>query len=284
MDDSMRKLINLSQSDKRNLRNMVFDFNTGEHFTASIIFQLFCGLRYLHQDSLRFIHRDIKPDNILMKELSGGNWVLKIADLGLARHLQENESDVSAYVVTWPYRAPEVMIDDSYTFAIDIWSVGCIFSEMITGNQLFNRENQLSHFLRILFLVGFPEGTVLIDYIQKQMNEVPGMYGPNRICETYTDNILPTWNNQRITKQYIRDLLKRLLEYDPNKRLTAEEGVHLSMFNVLKSRSGKNDIAVEPYIPDVHCPTTEAGWKQLINRKLEAYDTERLNSLTSLWI
>ncbi|KAE9546977.1 hypothetical protein FO519_009811, partial [Halicephalobus sp. NKZ332] len=121
MDCSMCDLIHLSTTDPRNMKRMVWDGETGDYFTANILFQLFCGLRYLHQERLKFIHRDIKPDNVLFKQTGDGSWLVKICDLGLARQLNEDEANVTNYVVAWPYRAPEVMIGE-YTFAIDLWS------------------------------------------------------------------------------------------------------------------------------------------------------------------
>ncbi|KAE9546216.1 hypothetical protein FO519_010572, partial [Halicephalobus sp. NKZ332] len=108
MDSSMCDLIHLPTTDPKNMKRMVWDGETGDYFTADVLFQLFCGLRYLHQDRLKFIHRDIKPENILFKQTGDGSWLVKVSDLGLARKLNEDEANVTNYVVTWPYRAPEV--------------------------------------------------------------------------------------------------------------------------------------------------------------------------------
>ncbi|KAE9551514.1 hypothetical protein FO519_005282 [Halicephalobus sp. NKZ332] len=284
LDCSMRDLIRLPSTEPRQLHKMVWDPNSGDYFTADVLFQLFCGLRYLHQEKLKFIHRDIKPENILFKHMVGGNWSLKICDLGCARHLRETDANVSAYIVTWPYRAPEVMIGEPYSFPIDLWSVGCVLAEMITGKILFRREggNQLDHLFRIFYLVGLPEkNRVIPDFIRAKLNN-QNQYGPNRIYETFHDDVLPNWNHQRITKQFIRDLLKNLLEFNPNSRLTAENAANLPHFNFLENRSGINDIAQVEYNPvnedGFH---TESEWRRFIREQLDDYEDKRFDNASN---
>jgi len=93
-----------------------------------LIHQLLCGVEYLHHHHI--IHRDLKMSNLLLT--SRGE--LKIADFGLAR---EGAKDMTGRVVTLWYRAPELLLNaPSYTKAIDTWSVGCIFGELLQGTPL----------------------------------------------------------------------------------------------------------------------------------------------------
>jgi len=110
------------------------------------------GLDYLHKN--RVIHRDIKGGNILINR----HGVLKLADFGLARDLApetpgmaEGMYRYTRKVVTRWYRAPEIALEDSYyTTKIDVWSVGCVFAELISRKPLFPSSSDLNHFPTIL--------------------------------------------------------------------------------------------------------------------------------------
>lgn len=94
------------------------------------------------------LHRDLKPSNLLLST----DCDLKICDFGLARATPENHL-MTEYVVTRWYRAPELLLGTSdYTAAIDIWSVGCIFMEMMNRKTLFPGKDQV-HQLRLLMEV-----------------------------------------------------------------------------------------------------------------------------------
>eukprot|EP00965_Chrysotila_dentata_P080682 2661802-Pleurochrysis_carterae.AAC.2 len=95
------------------------------------------ALKYCHSGGL--VHRDLKPSNLLLNE----ECLLKVADFGLARSLRAlNESEGSAsvltdYVATRWYRAPEIILgSNSYTYAVDMWAVGCIIAEMFIGKPM----------------------------------------------------------------------------------------------------------------------------------------------------
>ncbi|XP_012567902.1 mitogen-activated protein kinase 4 isoform X2 [Cicer arietinum] len=107
------------------------------------LYQLLRGLRYVH--SANALHRDLKPSNLLLN----GNCDLKIGDFGLARTTSETDF-MTEYVVTRWYRAPELLLNCSeYTSAIDVWSVGCIFAEIMTRKTLFPGKDYV-HQLRLI--------------------------------------------------------------------------------------------------------------------------------------
>ncbi|OMJ27298.1 Mitogen-activated protein kinase CPK1 [Smittium culicis] len=107
------------------------------------IYQTLRALKYIH--SANVLHRDLKPSNLLLNS----NCDLKVCDFGLARGVNMGEDDNGAgfmteYVATRWYRAPEIMLTfKEYTKAIDIWSVGCILAEMISGRPLFPGKDSI---------------------------------------------------------------------------------------------------------------------------------------------
>lgn len=92
--------------------------------------QMFLGLSLMRKCNI--LHADLKPDNILVNE---GRNLLKICDLGSASDASDNE--ITPYLVSRFYRAPEIILGMPYDFAIDVWSVGCTLYEMYTGKILF---------------------------------------------------------------------------------------------------------------------------------------------------
>jgi mitogen-activated protein kinase 1/3 len=114
------------------------------------VYQVLRGLKYIH--SCKVLHRDLKPSNLLVNS----NCDLKICDFGLARGVDASQKDdrtetmlLTEYVVTRWYRAPEIMLAcHEYSYPIDVWSVGCIFAELILRKPLFPGDDyidQVSH-------------------------------------------------------------------------------------------------------------------------------------------
>ncbi|GJX80009.1 mitogen activate protein kinase [Tanacetum coccineum] len=114
------------------------------------LYQILCGLKYIH--SANVLHRDLKPSNLLLN----ANCDLKICDFGLARVTSET-AFMTEYVVTRWYRAPELLLNSSdYTADIDVWSVCCIFMELMDRKPLFPGRDHL-HQLRLrVELIGTP--------------------------------------------------------------------------------------------------------------------------------
>ncbi|BGP15885.1 mitogen activated protein kinase [Rhodosporidiobolus nylandii] len=113
------------------------------------------GLKALH--SAMILHRDLKPSNLLLN----ANCDLKICDFGLARSAMSSETEavgfMTEYVATRWYRAPEIMLTfKEYTFAIDVWSVGCILAEMLNGKPLFPGRDYHHQLTLILGVLGTP--------------------------------------------------------------------------------------------------------------------------------
>jgi len=98
----------------------------------SYLWQLLQGIAYCH--SHRVLHRDLKPQNLLVNL----NGLLKLADFGLARAFGIPIRSYTHEVVTLWYKAPEVLLGTKfYTTSVDIWSIGCIFAEMVSSHTSY---------------------------------------------------------------------------------------------------------------------------------------------------
>lgn len=121
--------------------------------------QILKGLQHMH--AVGILHRDLKPNNLLMNS----DCDLKICDFGLSRAIpnstEQNDKtfNMTDYVVTRNYRAPEVIFSQKqYGAEVDMWSVGCIFAELIRGKMLFPAENEKELLVMIIELCGsFPQ-------------------------------------------------------------------------------------------------------------------------------
>ncbi|KAG1098691.1 hypothetical protein G6F42_017948 [Rhizopus arrhizus] len=132
---------------------------TDAHFQY-FVYQICRGLKYIH--SANVLHRDLKPGNLLVN----ADCELKICDFGLARGYSSspegNAGFMTEYVATRWYRAPEIMLSfQKYTKAIDMWSVGCIFAEMLGGRPLFKGRDYVDQLNQILGILGTPDEETL---------------------------------------------------------------------------------------------------------------------------
>ncbi|XP_021907914.1 mitogen-activated protein kinase 7 [Carica papaya] len=176
------------------------------------IFQLLRGLKYLH--SANILHRDLKPGNLLVN----ANCDLKICDFGLARTSRGNEQFMTEYVVTRWYRAPELLLCcDNYGTSIDVWSVGCIFAEILGRKPIFPGTECLNQLKLIVNVLGSQQEADL-QFIDNQkarkfIKSLPYSRG------THFSHLYPHADPLAL------DLLRRMLVFDPSKRITVTEAL-----------------------------------------------------------
>lgn len=97
------------------------------------------------------MHRDIKPENILVSP----HGVVKLCDFGCARFINTSDESFTDYVATRWYRAPELLVGDQrYGKAVDVWAVGCLYAEMVTGDPLFPGDSDVDQLYRITKALG----------------------------------------------------------------------------------------------------------------------------------
>ncbi|KAI9003682.1 kinase-like domain-containing protein [Gaertneriomyces semiglobifer] len=185
---------------------------TDAHFQY-FVYQICRGLKFIH--SANVLHRDLKPGNLLVN----ADCELKICDFGLARGLSDTQQGfMTEYVATRWYRAPEIMLSfRNYTKAIDMWSVGCIFAELLGGKPLFKGRDYVDQLNQILSILGTPDDTTL------------RRIGSER-AQLYIRS-LPRMRKIPWTQLYPRappsalDLLEKLLTFDPAQRITVEQAL-----------------------------------------------------------
>ncbi|XP_078393627.1 mitogen-activated protein kinase 7 [Cetorhinus maximus] len=188
---------------------------TLEH-TRYFLYQLLRGLKYIH--SANVVHRDLKPSNLLVNE----NCELKIGDFGMARGLScrpdEPEPFLTEYVATRWYRAPELMLSlHGYSRAIDLWSAGCIFAEMLGRRQLFPGKNYLHQLQLILTVLGTPPerlvGSIGAERVRAYLRGLP------RRQPVPLSSLYPGADPQAL------ELLGLLLRFDPQERPSAPQAL-----------------------------------------------------------
>ncbi|EKV07468.1 hypothetical protein PDIG_73290 [Penicillium digitatum PHI26] len=208
---------------------------TDAHF-QSFIYQILCGLKYIH--SANVLHRDLKPGNLLVN----ADCELKICDFGLARGFsidpEENAGYMTEYVATRWYRAPEIMLSfQSYTKAIDVWSVGCILAELLGGRPFFKGRDYVDQLNQILHYLGTPNEETLARIgsprAQEYVRNLPFM------PKVAFKQLFPQANPDAL------DLLDRMLAFDPSSRISVEEALEHPYLHIW------HDASDEP-----NCPTT----------------------------
>lgn len=188
---------------------------TKEHYQF-FLYQLLRALKYIHTANV--YHRDLKPKNIL----ANANCKLKICDFGLARvAFSDTPTTVfwTDYVATRWYRAPELCgsFYSKYTPAIDIWSIGCIFAEVLTGKPLFPGKNVVHQLDLMTDMLGTPS----LDTISRVRNEKARRY----LTSMRKKQPVPFAQKFSNADPLALRLLERLLAFDPKDRPTAEEAL-----------------------------------------------------------
>ncbi|CAG9312659.1 CDKL2_1 [Blepharisma stoltei] len=114
-----------------------------------IMYQLVSAIKYCHSHNI--VHRDIKPENLLLTQ----NGILKLCDFGFARVLATLNGKYTDYVSTRWYRAPELLVgDNEYGKEVDVWSIGCICAELLTGLPIFPGDSDFDTLRHILSIIG----------------------------------------------------------------------------------------------------------------------------------
>jgi len=171
-----------------------------------LMYQMVCGVDFLHAN--RIVHRDLKPQNVLVT--SSGQ--VKLADFGLAR-IYDIHMVLTSVVVTLWYRSPEVLLTTSYATPVDMWSCGCIFAELFRRKPLFCGQSEADQLSKIFDIIGTP---AMEDW--PETCSLPWNTFANRM-QTSIYAAVPDVCQQG------KQLLERMLTFDPSQRMTASEAL-----------------------------------------------------------
>ncbi|KAG5286691.1 hypothetical protein AALO_G00017730 [Alosa alosa] len=226
-----------------NLREVLKKYgkDVGLHIKAvrSYSQQLFLALKLLKRCNI--LHADIKPDNILVNE---SKTILKLCDFGSASHVADN--DITPYLVSRFYRAPEIIIGKPYDYGLDMWSVGCTLYELYTGKILFPGKTN-NHMIKLAMdLKGkmpnkmIRKGLFKDQHFDQNLNflyiEVDKVTEREKV--TIMSTINPTKDllvdmigrqrlpeDQRKKVMQLRDLMDQIIMLDPAKRISINQAL-----------------------------------------------------------
>jgi len=234
--DSFKEVYLIQELMETDMHHVIRTQDLSDDHCQYFVYQTLRALKAMH--SADIIHRDLKPSNLLLN----ANCDLKVCDFGLARSVRTAEPNgtptgfMTEYVATRWYRAPEIMLTfKQYTKAIDIWSVGCILAEMLSGKPLFPGRDYHHQISLILDVLGTPTLQEFYDIGSRRSREYLRAL-PFRAKREF-ETLYPNANPLAI------DFLKRTLTFDPKKRMTVEEALaHPYLANY-------HDPADEPTVP-----------------------------------
>lgn len=201
------------------MEHMTQGFRIGE--VKTLMIQLLRAVVHMHDNWI--LHRDIKASNLLLSN----KGILKVGDFGLAREYGSPLKNYTPIVVTLWYRAPELLLGTKeYSTPIDLWSVGCVFAELLTMKPLFPGKSEIDQINRIFKELGTPSDKIWPG---------PPSYSELPAVKKMTFTEYPFNNLRNKFGAYLTDkgfdLLNRFLTYDPKRRITAEKALTHEYFS-----------------------------------------------------
>ncbi|XP_075705567.1 mitogen-activated protein kinase 15 isoform X2 [Rhinoderma darwinii] len=239
-----------------------------------ILYQLLKATKFLHSGNV--IHRDQKPSNILLD----ADCLVKLCDFGLARSLYQIQEDsgnpaLTEYVATRWYRAPEILLaSQRYTKGVDMWSVGCILAEMLLGKPLFPGTSTINQIERIMSLIPAPSPEDIL--------AIKSEYGSSVISRMNSRQKIPLLEllPPSCPPEAI-DLLSKLLVFNPDKRLTAEEVLQHPYVRRFHSAAGEPALDYDVILPlddDIQLSVAEYRnklYEMILDRKINTRRQKR---------
>jgi len=198
--------------------------------------QILCALVTLK--NLKIIHSDLKPENIALAQPNRPR--LKLLDFGSSCFIADSHLNQFPYIQSRYYRAPEVLLGTGYSCSIDMWSLGCIIAELYLGRPIFEGSNSVTQLYCIIEVLGMPTDHVLRNavHLNRYFNRVGVDDQGHTVLDPVVKNhpfnstslkeIIATKKepNNPLHLQYFTDIIARMLDWDPNNRITPIEAIN----------------------------------------------------------
>uniref|UniRef100_A0A1B6KES4 mitogen-activated protein kinase n=1 Tax=Graphocephala atropunctata TaxID=36148 RepID=A0A1B6KES4_9HEMI len=241
------------------LNNIVRTQKLSDDHVQFLVYQILRGLKYIH--SAGIIHRDLKPSNIAVNE----DCELKILDFGLAR---PTENEMTGYVATRWYRAPEIMLNwMHYNQTVDIWSVGCIMAELLTGRTLFPGTDHIHQLNLIMEILGTPHAEFMLKISSESARNYIQSLPP--LKKKDFKDVFKGANPLAI------DLLEQMLELDAEKRITADQALaHQYLSQYADPSDEPTSPAYDQSFEDMELPVDK--WKELVYQEVTSFVPQAL--------
>uniref|UniRef100_A0A1B6FMW4 mitogen-activated protein kinase n=1 Tax=Cuerna arida TaxID=1464854 RepID=A0A1B6FMW4_9HEMI len=241
------------------LNNIVRTQKLSDDHVQFLVYQILRGLKYIH--SAGIIHRDLKPSNIAVNE----DCELKILDFGLAR---PTENEMTGYVATRWYRAPEIMLNwMHYNQTVDIWSVGCIMAELLTGRTLFPGTDHIHQLNLIMEILGTPHAEFMLKISSESARNYIQSLPP--LKKKDFKDVFKGANPLAI------DLLEQMLELDAEKRITADQALaHQYLAQYADPSDEPVSQAYDQSFEDMELPVDK--WKELVYQEVTSFVPQTL--------
>ncbi|KAL7444975.1 hypothetical protein ACHAXM_010996 [Skeletonema potamos] len=187
--------------------------------------QIISAIAHVHERW--YLHRDMKTSNILVHK-SGR---IALCDFGLARKYEQPARKMTQCVVTLWYRAPELLFSESmYGPEIDMWSIGCIFGELLIKDAILKGTGELDQIQKIFKLLGTPTDDQYWEQLwSKQGSTFKWKNNDSDLARTFVVNSFSATGQSYLSPDGF-DLFSRLLSLNPNNRISADDALKHSYF------------------------------------------------------
>ncbi|TKR89523.1 hypothetical protein L596_013615 [Steinernema carpocapsae] len=260
MDSSLTHAINMARIGKHKMTHKHISF---------LLYQILCGVKYLHDSGI--VHRDLTPDNIGVNEKG---CCVKLFGFGLSRK-KPDSLQMSPYVATRFYRAPEIILDMEYDARVDMWSIGCILAEMILKRVLFPGQNYFLQWIAIVQVLGRPKMS-FYERLKGKARDYAMNTGPD--SRRTWDQIFPDQfsypeDQEPVTLPNAKNFISRVLNIDPSDRITVRDALQHSYVNCWHDNSEVNVTPIQGYDDGemIRKDVSLEEWKDQITSELKKF-------------